>query len=36
MADMGVQGGGFGRDGRLDNNDFIAFINAFFERTTCP
>jgi hypothetical protein len=29
-ADMGVQGGGFGHDGLLDNNDFIAFIDKFF------
>lgn len=35
-ADLGVQGGGLGRDGALDNNDFIAFIEAFFSQTTCP
>ncbi|MFT3684381.1 MAG: FG-GAP-like repeat-containing protein [Phycisphaerales bacterium] len=35
-ADLGVQGGIAGRDGQLDNNDFIAFINAFFNHTTCP
>jgi hypothetical protein len=29
-ADIGVQGGLPGRDGRLDNNDFVVFINAFF------
>jgi hypothetical protein len=29
-ADLGVQGGGPGHDGQLDNNDFIAFIDAFF------
>jgi hypothetical protein len=36
LADMGVQGGGFGRDGALDNNDFVAFIEAFFSHTGCP
>lgn len=36
VADLGVQGGGFGRDGALDNNDFIAFIEAFFSHTGCP
>ena len=30
-ADLGEQGGGPGHDGLLDNNDFIAFINYFFE-----
>jgi hypothetical protein len=35
-ADLGVQGGGPGRDGQLDNNDFIAFIDAFFSHTGCP
>ena len=30
-ADLGVAGGGNGWDGVLDNNDFIAFINLFFE-----
>ncbi|MFT3684022.1 MAG: FG-GAP-like repeat-containing protein [Phycisphaerales bacterium] len=35
-ADMGAQGGLPGRDGHLDNNDFIAFINNFFNSTTCP
>ena len=29
-ADLGAQGGVFGGDGLLDNNDFIAFINAYF------
>jgi hypothetical protein len=29
-ADMGSQGGVTGPDGTLDNNDFIAFIDAFF------
>jgi probable HAF family extracellular repeat protein len=29
-ADVGVQGGGVGKDGRYDNNDFIAFIGLFF------
>ncbi|MFT3684800.1 MAG: GC-type dockerin domain-anchored protein [Phycisphaerales bacterium] len=29
-ADFGSAGGEFKPDGRLDNNDFIAFINAFF------
>ncbi|MFT3684380.1 MAG: FG-GAP-like repeat-containing protein [Phycisphaerales bacterium] len=35
-ADMGVQGGLSGRDGQLDNNDFIVFINNFFNHTGCP
>lgn len=30
-ADVGVTGGEAGQDGQLDNNDFIAFINYFFE-----
>jgi hypothetical protein len=30
-ADIGKPGGLTGSDGVLDNNDFIAFINAFFE-----
>lgn len=29
-ADVGSQGGTAGGDGRLDNNDFIVFINFFF------
>jgi hypothetical protein len=29
-ADLGAQGGVPGADGRLDNNDFIAFIDLFF------
>lgn len=29
-ADIGMQGGAEGSDGRLDNNDFIAFVNMFF------
>jgi plastocyanin len=29
-ADLGIQGGGPGHDGILDNNDFIAFIDFFF------
>ena len=29
-ADIGSAGGVYGRDGVLDNNDFIAFIDAFF------
>jgi predicted outer membrane repeat protein len=29
-ADIGKAGGVYGRDGVLDNNDFIAFIDAFF------
>ena len=33
-ADFGVQGGLPGHDGLFDNNDFIAFINAFFDG--CP
>jgi hypothetical protein len=31
VADLGVAGGAPGRDGLLDNNDFIAFINYFFQ-----
>ncbi|MFT3686597.1 MAG: GC-type dockerin domain-anchored protein [Phycisphaerales bacterium] len=31
-ADIGRAGGVFGQDGMLDNNDFIAFIDAFFVR----
>ena len=31
-ADVGIAGGEFGSDHVLDNNDFIAFINLFFER----
>ncbi|MBY0307446.1 MAG: hypothetical protein K2Q09_01765 [Phycisphaerales bacterium] len=30
LADIGSAGGVFGADGSLDNNDFIAFIGAFF------
>jgi hypothetical protein len=29
-ADVGVQGGVPGQDGLYDNNDFVVFINAFF------
>jgi len=29
-ADLGQQGGGPGQDGVLDNNDFVAFIDHFF------
>ncbi len=29
-ADIGSTGGVAGRDGRLDNNDFVVFIEAFF------
>jgi hypothetical protein len=36
VADLGVQGGAIGHDGALDNNDFIAFIDAFFSHTGCP
>ncbi len=32
-ADLGVQGGGQGQDGVLDNNDFIAFIDLFFSQS---
>jgi hypothetical protein len=32
-ADVGIQGGGPGQDGLLDNNDFIAFINYFFAQS---
>jgi hypothetical protein len=35
-ADLGQQGGIPGPDGFLDNNDFIAFIDAFFSHTGCP
>ncbi|HYD02236.1 MAG TPA: M36 family metallopeptidase [Phycisphaerales bacterium] len=31
-ADLGVQGGMAGHDGVLDNNDFVAFIDAFFSQ----
>ena len=31
-ADLGVAGGQPGNDGMLDNNDFIAFINYFFNQ----
>ncbi|MDP1660814.1 MAG: GC-type dockerin domain-anchored protein [Phycisphaerales bacterium] len=30
VADIGSTGGVAGRDGRLDNNDFVVFIDAFF------
>jgi GH15 family glucan-1,4-alpha-glucosidase len=30
-ADIGGEGGAAGGDGLLDNNDFIVFINAFFD-----
>lgn len=33
MADVGCQGGLLGPDGSLDNNDFIAFISAFFAQS---
>jgi len=33
-ADMGIAGGTPGHDGQLDNNDFIAFINLFFQLST--
>ena len=33
-ADLGVQGGGAGQDGLLDNNDFIVFIDYFFGHDT--
>jgi hypothetical protein len=36
LADLGVQGGGYGHDGVLDNNDFVVFIDAFFSHTGCP
>jgi len=32
IADIGVAGGIPGHDGALDNNDFIAFINFFFDQ----
>ena len=31
-ADLGIAGGQPGNDGMLDNNDFIAFINYFFNQ----
>lgn len=31
-ADIGAEGGAEGIDGRLDNNDFIVYINWFFEQ----
>jgi hypothetical protein len=36
VADLGSQGGLPGPDGFLDNNDFIIFIDAFFNHTGCP
>ena len=33
-ADVGAAGGVLGSDSRLDNNDFIAFINLFFSQST--
>lgn len=33
-ADIGVQGGGYGQDGALDNNDFVSFIDLFFAQNT--
>jgi hypothetical protein len=30
LADVGSAGGATGPDGLLDNNDFVAFITAFF------
>jgi len=30
LADVGSAGGALGRDGVLDNNDFVVFIDAFF------
>jgi hypothetical protein len=36
LADIGMEGGATGRDGILDNNDFIVYINAFFDQTPCP
>lgn len=33
-ADVGTQGGVVGHDLVLDNNDFIVFINLFFEGCT--
>jgi len=32
-ADIGAQGGVAGPDGEYDNNDFVAFIDAFFARS---
>jgi hypothetical protein len=29
-ADIGMQGGAPGQDGVLDNNDFVVFIDLFF------
>jgi hypothetical protein len=36
IADLGSQGGIPGADGFLDNNDFVIFIDAFFNHTGCP
>ncbi|HZW08257.1 MAG TPA: DVUA0089 family protein, partial [Phycisphaerales bacterium] len=36
LADLGVQGGTPGQDGQLNNNDFIVFIDHFFNQTGCP
>jgi hypothetical protein len=35
-ADVGVTGGIAGHDGVLDNNDFIVYIDTFFNHTGCP
>jgi hypothetical protein len=32
-ADLGSAGGLYGQDGALDNNDFISFINLFFDQS---
>jgi hypothetical protein len=32
IADIGVQGGAPGHDGLLDNNDFVVFIDFFFNQ----
>jgi hypothetical protein len=36
LADLGATGGVPGQDGFLDNNDFIVFIDYFFNQTGCP
>jgi hypothetical protein len=33
LADIGMPGGVRGRDGHLDNNDFVVFIDAFFAQS---
>lgn len=35
IADMGSQGGVQGGDGQFDNNDFVVFIDLFFQHSNC-